>query len=66
MEATMRLSGEQLAAVREIVERSPVIGLGNPKVTKYPMTRRECRETREGPHLRRRGRRRGERRDGVH
>ena len=46
METMLRLSGGQLAAVREIVERSNVIGLGNPKVTKYPMTRRECRETR--------------------
>lgn len=46
MEATLRLSHQQLTAVREIVERSPVIGLGNPKVTKYPMTRRECREIR--------------------
>jgi formylglycine-generating enzyme required for sulfatase activity len=46
MEAMLRLSSGQIAAVREIIERSPVIGLGNPEVTKYPMTRRECREVR--------------------
>jgi formylglycine-generating enzyme required for sulfatase activity len=46
MEAALRLSSGELAAAREIIERSPVIGLGNPKVTKYPMTRRECREIR--------------------
>jgi formylglycine-generating enzyme required for sulfatase activity len=46
MRAVMRLSDAEIAAVRAIVEASRVIGQGNPKVTKHPMTRAECRQTR--------------------
>lgn len=44
---TMRLSDEQIRAVRAIFEKSPVVGQGNPKVTEYAMTRHECRAIRE-------------------
>lgn len=46
MTAMMRITDEQLAAVRAIFERSKVMGQGNPKVTKYPMTRAQCRTIR--------------------
>jgi formylglycine-generating enzyme required for sulfatase activity len=47
MIAALHLTSEQMAEVRAIFEKSPVLGQGNPKVTVYPMTRRECREARE-------------------
>jgi hypothetical protein len=46
MATALELTDTQMAAVRAIVERSGVMGQGNPKTTKYPMTRRECREKR--------------------
>ncbi len=42
----LHLTDPQRDAVRAIFQRSPVLGQGNPKVTKYPMTRKECREAR--------------------
>jgi len=46
MVALLLLTDPQMSAVRAIFERSPVLGQGNPKVTEYPMTRKECREAR--------------------
>ncbi|MDC0746180.1 SUMF1/EgtB/PvdO family nonheme iron enzyme [Polyangium mundeleinium] len=46
MVSMLHVTDEQMAAVRAIFERSPVLGQGNPKVTKHPMTRKECREAR--------------------
>jgi formylglycine-generating enzyme len=35
-----------LARVREIFEASPVLGQGNPALTRHPMSRRQCQEVR--------------------
>ncbi len=42
----LKLTEEQLKSVKTIVERSKLMGQGNPAVTKYPLTRKECREKR--------------------
>lgn len=46
MRARMRVTDAQMDEVRAIFEASSVLGQGNPAVTKYPMTRKECRERR--------------------
>ncbi len=46
MAVMLKLSDEQQKAVREVFERSAHLGQGNPKVTQYPVTRKECREKR--------------------
>jgi sulfatase modifying factor 1 len=49
--ATMRnglqMPAERLKKVRAIFEASPVLGQGNPKVTKHPMKRSECWDIRQ-------------------
>jgi hypothetical protein len=42
----LRLTDEQLKAVKTLIDRSTLMGQGNPVVTKYPLTRKECREKR--------------------
>ncbi|MRG91204.1 SUMF1/EgtB/PvdO family nonheme iron enzyme [Polyangium spumosum] len=46
MVSMLHVTDEQMATVRAIFQRSPVLGQGNPKVTKHPMTRKACREAR--------------------
>lgn len=46
MGPVLRLTDEQLAAVKTLIEHSTLMGQGNPPVTKYPLTRKECREKR--------------------
>ncbi len=46
MAEELRLTDQQLGAVREIFDRSPVLGQGNPALTVHPMTRDECRAIR--------------------
>jgi hypothetical protein len=46
MEAELDLTAAQLSAVRGIVEGSPFVGQGNPKVARYGMKRSECRRIR--------------------
>jgi formylglycine-generating enzyme len=41
------LPQDMLENVRGIVEASPLMGQGNPKVSKHPMTRSQCRAIRE-------------------
>ncbi len=47
----MRLSDAQMGAVRNIFEHSTAAGQGNPKVSEYAMTRRECRAVRESAEI---------------
>lgn len=42
----LHLTDVQLEAVKKIIEHSTLMGQGNPAVTKYPLTRKECREKR--------------------
>jgi formylglycine-generating enzyme required for sulfatase activity len=42
----LALSPAQLDAVRAIFEASPVLGQGNPRIAKHPMTRAACRAAR--------------------
>ena len=46
MAVMLHLTDEQMAAVRAVFKRSKVMGQGNPATTKYPNTRKECREKR--------------------
>ena len=43
----LRLSGQQAEDVRAIIERSTVLGQGNPALSVHPMTREECRSIRQ-------------------
>jgi formylglycine-generating enzyme required for sulfatase activity len=47
MKVVLGVSDEQLAEVRAILAKSKIVGQGNPAITKYAMTRRECRERRD-------------------
>jgi hypothetical protein len=38
-----RLSAAQVARLREVFANSPVMGQGNPRITRHPMTPAECR-----------------------
>lgn len=51
MAAELDLSEPSLAEVRSIVEPSPVMGQGNPTITKHPMTRSKCRDIRAAAGL---------------
>jgi formylglycine-generating enzyme required for sulfatase activity len=42
----LALTAPQLDAVRAIFEASPVLGQGNPRLAKHPMSRAECRKVR--------------------
>ena len=46
MAVMLRLSDDQMSAVRGVFERSSHLGQGNPKVTQHPVTRKQCREKR--------------------
>jgi len=46
MRPLLRLTDKQIEAVKAIIDRSSLMGQGNPAVTKYPLTRKECREKR--------------------
>jgi formylglycine-generating enzyme len=46
MAAALKPGDKPMEAVRAIFARSGRLGQGNPKVTKYPLTRKECREKR--------------------
>ena len=46
MSAALGLDEAAMGRVQAIFAGSKVMGQGNPKVTKYPMTRKECREKR--------------------
>lgn len=47
MEVMLGLSKPELAAIEEILAKNKVAGQGNPAITEYAMTRKECRERRE-------------------
>ncbi len=47
MQSELRLSEAALEKVRAIIEPSPVVGQGNPKISKHKMTRSECWDIRE-------------------
>lgn len=47
LERTLELDGKAVAEVSSIVMGERWLGQGNPKVTKHPMTRAECREIRK-------------------
>ena len=51
MEEQLRLSEEQLARVRAIVEGSPVLGQGNPLLSVHPVSPEECRDIRRDAQL---------------
>jgi len=42
----LHLTDAQVAAVKALIDHSTLMGQGNPAVTKYPITRKECREKR--------------------
>jgi sulfatase modifying factor 1 len=46
MKAVLDVSDEQLTAVRAIMELSKATAQGNPEVSEYALTRKECRERR--------------------
>jgi formylglycine-generating enzyme required for sulfatase activity len=47
MTVMLRLSDEQLAALRAIFDKAPYAGQGNPELEQYALTRRQCRERRD-------------------
>ncbi len=47
----MRLTDEQMNAVKNIFSHSTGAGQGNPKISEYAMTRRECRAVRESAEI---------------
>lgn len=49
----LHLSIQQTEDVRAIMERSPVLGQGNPALSVHPMTRDECRTARQSAGLER-------------
>lgn len=46
MRVMLELDEAALGEVRKVFEGSTALGQGNPKVTRHPMTRKECREVR--------------------
>jgi hypothetical protein len=46
MKVVLGITDEQVVEVRAVLARSKIVGQGNPAITKYAMTRRECRERR--------------------
>ena len=52
MERELDLTADQLRAVEAIFAASPLIGQGNPAISRHPMTRARCREIREQAGLR--------------
>ena len=44
--AALGLDGASLERVRAVFAGSKIMGQGNPKVTQYPMSRKQCREKR--------------------
>src|SRR5262249_10939164 len=46
MAEELELGEARMAKIRAIIDPSPMIGQGNPAVTRHPMTRRECRQRR--------------------
>jgi hypothetical protein len=51
MKVMLALTDPQMVAVRKVFEGSKILGQGNPRVAKYPLTRKECREKREAAHV---------------
>lgn len=51
MAAELGLTEASLAEVRSIMEPSPMMGQGNPTITRHPMTRARCREIRAAAGL---------------
>ncbi|MEP7123899.1 MAG: SUMF1/EgtB/PvdO family nonheme iron enzyme [Byssovorax sp.] len=47
----LELSEASVAEVRKIIEPSPVLGQGNPTITRHPMKRSECRAVRAAAGL---------------
>lgn len=47
----LKLSPKAISRVRAVFAGSPILGQGNPAVSKHPMTRRECRRVREDAGL---------------
>ncbi len=47
MEQELGLGGTQMRKVEEIFAASPVLGQGNPAISRHPMKRSECRRARE-------------------
>ncbi len=45
------LTARQIATIRQIVAASPVLGQGNPAVTRHPMTPQQCRVSLEHDHV---------------
>jgi hypothetical protein len=45
------LTAEQMAKVRAIFAGSPVIGQGNPAITRHPMTREQCSSNLQSQHV---------------
>jgi formylglycine-generating enzyme len=46
MGPVLHLTETQVAAVKALIDHSTLMGQGNPAVTKYPLTRKECRDKR--------------------
>jgi formylglycine-generating enzyme len=46
MKVMLGTSDDELAAVKKIFEKSPVLSQGNPEITEYAMTRAECAKVR--------------------
>jgi sulfatase modifying factor 1 len=51
MAAELDLTDASIAQVRSIMEPSPMMGQGNPTITRHPMTRSKCREIRAAAGL---------------
>jgi sulfatase modifying factor 1 len=49
--AVSKLSEAELAKVRAIIEKSKIISQGNPEISRYAMTRSECRSRRDAAGL---------------
>lgn len=47
MKVMLRLGDAELAELGKIFDKSKIISQGNPEITEYAMTRKECRERRE-------------------
>ncbi|AUX42885.1 uncharacterized protein SOCE26_043220 [Sorangium cellulosum] len=52
MRRELALSGEAMRKVEAIFAASPVLGQGNPEITRHPMSRSECRRIRAAAGLR--------------
>lgn len=51
MQSELRLTGDQLSAIRKIFAASAVLGQGNPALSVHPMTPQQCREARQGASI---------------